>query len=173
MMENMNELTLQGVRTRIVPGFDKYRVGDDGSTWSLVRGEWRPLRQYVKHRGYRGVLLTCHGLRINCYVHTLVLLAFVGPKQLKQECRHLDGNTANNVLSNLAWGTSAENKRDRVTHGTHLYGESHGRAKLTDDQVKDVRRLYETGEWTKASLAKTFGISESQIRRIVNMMQRA
>jgi hypothetical protein len=48
-----------------------------------------------------------------------VLEAFVGPRPPGLECRHLDGNPANSVLANLAWGTHSENMQDRVRHGTH------------------------------------------------------
>ncbi len=38
-------------------------------------------------------------------------------------CRHVhDRTTSNNRLSNLAWGTYAENSADMVRHGTLLSG---------------------------------------------------
>jgi hypothetical protein len=52
-------------------------------------------------------------------VHFLVLLTFVGPRLLSEECRHLDGNPKNNRVENLRWGTRSENNLDRVAHGTH------------------------------------------------------
>jgi hypothetical protein len=35
------------------------------------------------------------------------------------ECLHDDNNRQNNRLSNLRWGTHAENERDKIKHGTH------------------------------------------------------
>lgn len=55
-------------------------------------------------------------------VHRLVLLAFVGPPDEGKQCRHLDGDPTNNNLSNLRWGTPAENNADQVSHGTRAGG---------------------------------------------------
>lgn len=52
-------------------------------------------------------------------IHTLVALAFFGPRPEGMEVRHLDGDPENNAVSNLAYGTSTENKLDCVRHGTH------------------------------------------------------
>lgn len=49
-------------------------------------------------------------------VHRLVLEAFVGPRPDGMECRHLDGDPANNRLANLAWGSPVENASDRKRH---------------------------------------------------------
>jgi hypothetical protein len=51
-------------------------------------------------------------------VHTLVAQAFLGPRPVGQEVRHLDGNSINNTLGNLAYGTHAENREDAIRHGT-------------------------------------------------------
>lgn len=58
-------------------------------------------------------------VRRTCLIHHLVLEAFVGPRPQGCECRHLDGNPTNNILTNLVWGTHVENMRDRARHGTH------------------------------------------------------
>jgi hypothetical protein len=50
------------------------------------------------------------------YVHHLVAAAFLGPRPLGQEIRHLDGNKENSRPSNLAYGTHAENMADYSRH---------------------------------------------------------
>jgi hypothetical protein len=88
------------------------------------------------------------------------------------ECRHLDGNPANNRLENLAWGTDKENGQDRIRHGRKSggRGESNGRALLTEDIVRQIRReapgLRKYGRAT--SLAKKFGVSPSAIRFVLD-----
>src|SRR4051794_38431819 len=105
----------------IKPG---YCVGDDGSVWSCVKwsrkglikyGEWRQLKPHPQSRGHCTVELGRDNIR---FIHRLVLEAFVGPCPDGLECRHLDGDPGNNLLSNLKWGTRLENFQDSVKHGT-------------------------------------------------------
>lgn len=49
-------------------------------------------------------------------VHSLVLSTFKGEAEEGQVARHLNGNHYDNRLSNLEWGSEAENAEDRVTH---------------------------------------------------------
>jgi hypothetical protein len=73
----------------------------------------------IRHRrgGYLMVALTVQDKTTKVFVHRLVLDAFVGRCPEGQQCRHLDGDPTNNHLSNLAWGTAAENATDRDIHG--------------------------------------------------------
>ena len=68
---------------------------------------------------YKYVNLCKGGVVSHVSVHTLVSQAFIGPRPDGLEVRHLDGRPANNVVSNLAYGTHSENQYDRVRHGTH------------------------------------------------------
>lgn len=65
------------------------------------------------------VTLSKEGKVRNCYVHTLVLTAFVGPRPDDMECLHGDGDPTNNRVENLRWGTGSQNRLDSVRHGTH------------------------------------------------------
>lgn len=49
--------------------------------------------------------------------HTLVATAFLGLRPERMECRHLNGDPADNRLANLAWGTSSQNGHDVTAHG--------------------------------------------------------
>lgn len=68
--------------------------------------------------GYRNFTLGKDGRGISRTLHSLVMEAFVGPRPHGMEIRHLDGNPANNALSNLVYGTAKENARDRMDQGT-------------------------------------------------------
>jgi hypothetical protein len=55
------------------------------------------------------------------YLHEMVLTTFDRPARLGEQCRHLNGNSLDNRLENLAWGTPSEDNYDRVSHGTHQH----------------------------------------------------
>lgn len=68
----------------------------------------------------------------------------------------------------LFLGTLTDNNRDRAQKGRNLSvkGENHGRAKITNRDVVQMRQLYKNGK-TPAELAKKYGISQSNVSRIV------
>lgn len=47
------------------------------------------------------------------YIHTLVMLAFKGERPVGYHIDHKDGNTENNVISNLHYVTASQNQRNR------------------------------------------------------------
>ena len=114
------------VEFRDIAGAAGYRIGSDGSLWSCrsfgksrkLVATWRRLAIHRRNYGSR-YCVVCIRLSpgkspVSChYVHRLVLEAFVGPCPEGMECRHLEGDTANNALSNLAWGTPQENAADK------------------------------------------------------------
>jgi len=48
-------------------------------------------------------------------------------------------------------------------------GEEHGNAKLTEQDVKEIRRLNSRKKdpWTQVELAKKFGVSKSLINKVI------
>src|SRR5580704_3863138 len=110
-----------------------YEVSDLGRVRSILRrqrdGYSKPFIRIMKLRlqnvpkrpdnRYWMVELTSNGKRRHRRVHQLVMLAFVGPYPPGMETRHLDGDRANNALSNLKYGTPSENSQDRLRHGRH------------------------------------------------------
>lgn len=100
---------------RRIPGIPNYLASDLGRVMSLCGREVRILRPGTSTNGYLQVAL--HGRTIA--VHRIVCEAFHGAPQPGEEVRHLDGGKVNNVASNLAWGTSAENAQDTLALGRH------------------------------------------------------
>lgn len=70
-------------------------------------------------RGHVKVSLSRSGDVRDEYVHRIVASAFLGPPPPGTECRHRNGNPADNAVTNLQWGTRAENVRDAIEHGTY------------------------------------------------------
>jgi hypothetical protein len=65
-------------------------------------------------------------------------------------------------------GTVADNARDMVNKGRSAKkaGEEHNQARLTIEQVREMRALSDTGV-TNIALAARFGISNQQVAKIV------
>lgn len=68
----------------------------------------------------------------------------------------------------LFLGTHDDNVRDRDSKGRQAHGEGHGRAKLTADDVRQIRQLRSTERRTFKSLSEQFGVSTALISNIVN-----
>lgn len=64
----------------------------------------------------------------------------------------------------LRWTTQQDNIDDKKLHGTVLSGERHCLAKLTELQVKEIRRL--RGTITQRDVAALYGISTSNVGMI-------
>lgn len=94
-----------------------YEVSNQGRVRSALQRSSFPSQERC-HAGHRRVWLRSGDVGRKHFVHVLVLTAFDQPRpDPTAQCRHLDGNSANNHLSNLKWGTVSENALDRVLHG--------------------------------------------------------
>ena len=169
---------------KIIPGWPNYRVSNLGrvkriACWS-EKGNRRLKERFpniIKDRG-RGA----QKKYVYCYVNLgtasnheafsvarLVLIAFVGMPAHNQECRHLDDNSENCVLSNLAWGTRIENRADGIRNGVLAIGERNGGAKLTAAIVLKIRQEYipYSRSFGATALAKKYGVKLWAILEVI------
>ncbi len=69
-------------------------------------------------------------------------------------------------------GTNNDNVADRVAKGRSkskpMHGQYNGASKLLDAQVSQIRHMYQSGEFSQSQLAKTFGVKQPHISRVVN-----
>lgn len=100
-------------------------------------------------------------------VHRLVLLTFIGePPTPKHHASHINGNPSDNRLVNLCWKTAKENDLDKDLHGTRQNGIKHGMAKLTDEDVIEIRRLRREG-MRGMDIAVKYKVTPQNISHIV------
>ncbi len=152
---------------RSVPGFPGYRVGEDGSVWSEKHGSWRLLGMEPGSRGYLKTTL-CNGGKPKTFsVHTLVLMAFVGPKPKGMQACHNDGNPINCRWDNLRWDTPSNNHADKKRHGTWLQGDSCPASVLTEASVKVIKSRLRNGE-TCTRIGADFGVKRCTVSAIKN-----
>ena len=67
----------------------------------------------------------------------------------------------------LVLGTRIDNARDAVERGRTCRGERHPSAKLTAEDVREIRRLYESGNTSHARLAARYGVSPGAVGAVV------
>lgn len=100
-------------------------------------------------------------------VHQLIALAFLGPCPDGCEVNHIDGNRENNAPWNLEYVTHADNIRHTWALGNiRRDGEFNGRARLTPDDVRSIRKRAAAGA-SQRKLAREFGVGQTAISRIV------
>lgn len=66
----------------------------------------------------------------------------------------------------LLVGTPADNMRDKVERMRHTFGERVNTVRLTEDEVREIRRLSREG-WSQHPLARRFGVARVTIQTIV------
>ena len=107
-----------------------------------------------------------------CRVHRLVAEAFIPNPNAKPFVNHIDNDRANNVATNLEWCTQLENLRHAEKQGRmqrdYWVGKRSPSAVLSDTQIREIRTLYATGEWSWLTLGRKFGICKRSIGRIIN-----
>lgn len=155
---------------RTHPDLPGYQVSDRGRVRRSAAGKaarvGHILKPGIRSPGYAVVGLSRDSNVTTKLVHMLVLETFVGPKPPDKEARHLDGVKSNNALSNLAWGTHAENYADRVRHGGGNHGSRHGMSKLTEEKVIAIRELARNRE-RHVDIGIKFGVSRANVGMIV------
>jgi NUMOD4 motif. len=144
-----------------------YEVSDRGRVKSLARRDsrgrrigGRMLSIFSHPSGHLWVKLSRDGSSQHGKVHRLVLIAFAGPPPAGCEALHGDGNPANNLLSNLRWGTRSENLLDAVRHGTHFHAK---KTHCPQGHPYDATNTYETS--TGRRMCRTCNAARGAARR--------
>lgn len=165
-------------RWKQIPSFPNYDVSDCG----MVKRGNKLLSQSQNAKGYPRVQLSVNGRNASRVVHALVAEAFIGARPSGLQIRHLDGDQSNNDVSNLAYGTAAQNEGDKALHGTKAIGDKngthtkpekrprgsgHGKAVLHENDVIYIKAQLDIGgRGVGAKLARTFGVSPQTISDI-------
>jgi hypothetical protein len=104
----------------------------------------------------------------NTTVHELACIRAHGPCPPGMQVAHNVGCPRDCFNPrHLRWDTVKGNLADRVADGTLRRGVSHPRAKLTERQVKQIRRRYAKGGITMTQLAEQYGLEKSSVRNLI------
>jgi hypothetical protein len=145
---------------RPVPGYPNYLVSRRGEVWSLVRH--KALAQVEGERGYLLVNLYRGGRPKNFLIHRLVADAFLGPIPWGMQVNHKNGKKWDNHVENLEIITAEENREHAQRTGLILRGEANPSSRLTEQKVREIRRLRAEGVRVQ-DIAYQFGVSEKAV----------
>lgn len=151
-----------------IPGHPGYYATKCGDVWSMSLGYPKKLAKRVGTGGYVNVSTRRQGGKHKpILVHRMVLLAFVGPcPEGCEACHFPDPDKTNNHLSNLRWDTKSANSRDAILQGVKKVGEGAPSAKLTEEDVRQIRVM--RGDLTVRQLCQRFGVGPTTVYNVLN-----
>lgn len=157
---------------RDVPNYEGYyQVSNLGHVKRVKAGIGTYIGKTLKYNlagaGYPCVYLSRNSTVKPHYIHRLVALVFLPcPTEEQYQVNHKNKNKLDNRVENLEWCTPHENIVHSYANGQQAAsGERAGNAKLTWDQVREMRRLRSEGTSYK-QLAMIFNMSRENVRTI-------
>lgn len=143
---------------------DTYLISSMGNV-KVLRGTLkRPfLLTSTLHKGYKRLRIANKMYR----VHRLVAEVFLDNPECKPFVNHKNGIKSDNRVENLEWVTHQENIVHAVKSGlkVHQSGCENGNAKLTSDQIKQIRHS-RSGNGELKDLAKRLGVHYTTVYQI-------
>lgn len=130
------------------------------------------LSQKTKKNGYMEVSLYIEPQICKMmYVHRAVVMAFVGAIPNGKAVNHINGLKSDNRLENLEVVSYSDNTKhaiatNLITFKPVFKGDSHGMAKLSEDAVLEIRKMYSEGVPPK-ELSEKFKTPKSTICKII------
>lgn len=165
-----------------VKGFESYyEVSNKGKVRTVERyieltthkylKKQKILTQFEDGRGYMHVkLYDGKGKSKSLTVHRIVGLTFLDNLNNLSEINHIDYNKLNNCVSNLEWMTRGDNiKHSYLNRDPKTYkGSGNKNAKLTEDDVLNIRKEYKEIKTTYKNLANKYNVGITLVGYIIN-----
>lgn len=118
---------------------------------------------YKDRQGYGQFRLDGRLRQAHCVSYEL----FVGPIPEGLLVRHMCHNPSCVNPNHLKVGTDDDNKQDMIDADRQAKGADNGNAKLTEDQVREIRQRYAEGGVTQTALGAEYGITYPVVNKIV------
>lgn len=101
-------------KLRVLDLFSGYTIREDGEIRSRMG---RIIKHQAAVNGYVRVELWAGGRGRKYLLHRLLAQAFISNPDRKPQVNHINGDKANNLLSNLEWVTQSENQLHAYRNG--------------------------------------------------------
>ena len=145
-----------------------YQISNLGRVKSLKFNKEKLLKP-VKRNGYhRFIFYKDYSKTFS--LHRLLMLTFKPEEYFEGAViNHIDGDKLNNNLDNLEWCTSKENSKHACGLGLiNSKGKNNKSAKLTQNEVIQIRSKYKNKHFNQRELSKNFNVTILTINRIIN-----
>ena len=155
-----------------IPSFDYEK-----EVWKKIGNTEYDVSDYGRiRRGDRILAGSCHSdgyifININgkqTPVHRIVATEFIPNPNNKPEVNHVDGNKMNNSVKNLEWVTRKENMKHAIKTGLQPKTINTYKGKFTEEQREEIKKLWNSGKYTKRELSRRFKVSHTCICDIIN-----
>lgn len=168
---------------RDIKGYEGlYSINEEGDIFSLpklvkrkdgnitfFKHQGKILSGAIASNGYRVVNLYKNKKRKTVTVHRLVAKTFLENHKNHPCINHKDGNKLNNNYKNLEWCSYKYNLNEAMKMGFRNFKYLR---RLSDSQVKDIRKDYSTGKFFLKDLAIKYGVGISTISDTINNRRR-
>lgn len=125
----------------------------------------------IEKNGYGRLVAGEYKTGRGIWAHRLAYEVLVGPIPEGMEvCHNCPGGDNPPCINpvHLFLGTHAENMADMSKKGRAATGTRSASSKLTDELVREIRKLYDTGEFTQEELGCRFGVGGPTIHNVAN-----
>lgn len=149
-----------------IPGFSRYKISNLGNMLNI---DGTPKKTCIDKYGYEHIALMTGATpnrRLTVYVHRLVMFSFSPTTKSNMDVNHINGIKTDNRLENLEWCTRKENIQHSYKMGLSKIGSQTSSAKITEQDVTQIRLLGETETYT--FISRLFNISRQTVTRIIN-----
>ena len=142
-------------------------VGDDVIQHALTKADPDACIEWPLHRSAKGYGRTTRdGVQIDAHRLVCILAHGTPPSDKHFACHSCDNPSCINK-HHLRWDTHQGNIADRQQRNRQMHGSRHYKAKLTEDDVRDIRSRLLKGE-SEQALAIEYGVTHGSIWFIRN-----
>lgn len=151
-------------------------VDKKGNVWQ-TKSQYRGILSQTKRRMYKNISVSGYirvnysfnGNYYNMFAHRIVWIYYKGIIPHDLEINHINGIKDDNRPENLELMTGAQNVRHsfKVLGRKAARGVKNGRAKRTENEIREIRKRYAAGGISQEKLGLIYNTSQGHIWRIV------